>query len=225
LSLAHYSGPFVSFNPGRRNTTDGPTTQQNIIPVLSQKKKLLVAIVGFIWENRKRNPRKTPGESAMATSAALRRAPWAAAATAARGLLGAMSVSRVPPPHRRLPYRAERSALLSSLSAPQPGAAADAHLLRVINYESSCAQKDCKKRDWVSDPAISLLSFRFGCSFLTVSGRMHKLQPKNNPRGKYSVFLRCGEIVFLEIVSMVGLFSPLHLMIMWLHMASCFGED
>ena len=112
----------------------------------------------------------------MATSAALRRAPWAAAA---RGLLGAMSGSRVPPP-RRLPYRAERSAALSSLSDPQPGAAADAHLLRVINYEISCAQQDCKKRDWVCDPAISLLSFRFGCSFLTDSGRIHKLQLKNN---------------------------------------------
>ena len=111
----------------------------------------------------------------MATSAALRRAPWASA-SAARGLLAAMSGCRVPPPHR-LPYRAERSALLSSLSAPQPGAAADAHLLRVINYEISCAQQDCKKRDWV-DPAISLLSFRFGCSFLTVNGRIHKLQPK-----------------------------------------------
>lgn len=134
------------FQSGPPKTTDGPTAQQ-----LS---KLLVSSdpCSSGKTGKERNPRKTPGESAMATSAVLRRAPRAAAA--ARSLLGAMSGSRVPPP-RRLPYRAERSALLSSLSAPQPGAAADAHLLRVINYEISCAQQDCKKRDWVCDPAIS----------------------------------------------------------------------
>ncbi|CAL4893888.1 unnamed protein product [Urochloa decumbens] len=83
----------------------------------------------------------------MAISSALRRAPWAAAA---RGLLASRSGWRARPPHPH-PHRAERSALLSSLSAPQPGAAADAQLLRVINYEISCAQQDCKKRDWAKE--------------------------------------------------------------------------
>ncbi|KAJ1263194.1 hypothetical protein BS78_09G165400 [Paspalum vaginatum] len=80
----------------------------------------------------------------MAITSALRRAPWAAAV---RGLLAARSGSRVSPPRPLPPHRAEHSASLSSLSAPQPSAA-DAHLLRVINYEISCAQQDCKKRDW-----------------------------------------------------------------------------
>ncbi|KAL6619127.1 hypothetical protein ACP70R_034266 [Stipagrostis hirtigluma subsp. patula] len=83
----------------------------------------------------------------MAISSALRRAPWAAAA-AARSLLATRSGRRVGPPH---PHRAESSALFSSLSAPQPGAAAEAHLLRVINFEISCAQQDCKKRDWAKE--------------------------------------------------------------------------
>ncbi|CAL4901090.1 unnamed protein product [Urochloa decumbens] len=83
----------------------------------------------------------------MAISSALRRAPWAAAA---RGLLASRSAWRAHHPQPR-PHRAERSALLSSLSAPQPGAAADAQLLRVINYEISCAQQDCKKRDWAKE--------------------------------------------------------------------------
>ncbi|RCV17443.1 hypothetical protein SETIT_3G220000v2 [Setaria italica] len=83
----------------------------------------------------------------MAISSALRRAPWAAAA---RGLLAARSGWRVHPrqPH---PHRAECSALLSSLSAPQLSAVADAQLLRVINYEISCAQQDCRKRDWAKE--------------------------------------------------------------------------
>ncbi|CAN6337418.1 unnamed protein product [Urochloa humidicola] len=84
----------------------------------------------------------------MAISSALRRAPWAAAA--ARGLLTSRSGWRAHPPQLS-PYRAECSALLSSVSAPQPGAAADAQLLRVINYEISCAQQDCKKRNWAKE--------------------------------------------------------------------------
>ncbi|PVH62280.1 hypothetical protein PAHAL_3G255000 [Panicum hallii] len=87
-------------------------------------------------------PRRTP----MAISSGLRRAPWAAA----RGLLASRSGWRVQPPQTQ-PQRAECSALLSSISAPQPGAAADAQLLRVINYEISCAQQDCKKRDWTKE--------------------------------------------------------------------------
>ncbi|KAL6609869.1 hypothetical protein ACP70R_039838 [Stipagrostis hirtigluma subsp. patula] len=85
----------------------------------------------------------------MAISSALRRAPWAVAA-AARGLLATRSGRRLHPPHPH-PHRAESSALFSSLSAPQPSAAADAHLLRVINFEISCAQQDCKKRDWAKE--------------------------------------------------------------------------
>ncbi|KAK3135396.1 hypothetical protein QOZ80_5BG0418380 [Eleusine coracana subsp. coracana] len=82
----------------------------------------------------------------MAVTSNLRRAPWAAA-SAARGLLAAR-IRGVRAPHTH-PARA----LLSSLSTPQPGAAAavDAHLLRVINYEISCAQQDCKKRDWAKE--------------------------------------------------------------------------
>jgi len=74
----------------------------------------------------------------------------ARAAAAARGLLASRSGWCVHPPQTH-PHRAECSALLSSLSAPQPGAAADAQLLRVINYEISCAQQDCKKRDWAKE--------------------------------------------------------------------------
>ncbi|KAF8719578.1 hypothetical protein HU200_024315 [Digitaria exilis] len=80
----------------------------------------------------------------MAISSALRRAPWAAAC----GLLASRSSWRVHPPQG---HRAEFSAPLSFLYGPQPGAAADAHLLRVINYEISCAQLDCKKRDWAKE--------------------------------------------------------------------------
>ena len=141
------------FNPGRRSTTDGPTTRQLLVS--SDQPGCL--------------PRRTP---AMAISSALRRCePWAAAA--ARGLLASRSVWRVHPPQTH-PHRAECSALLSSLSAPQPGAAADAQLLRVINYEISCAQQDCKKRDWVCDPAISLFSSRSLRFSHTVSDQIHK---------------------------------------------------
>ncbi|RLM99085.1 uncharacterized protein C2845_PM06G19720 [Panicum miliaceum] len=96
----------------------------------------------------------------MAISSGLRRAPWAAA----RGLLASRSGWRVQPPQTQ-PHRAECSALLSSISAPQPGAA-DAQLLRVINYEISCAQQDCKKRDWLvigytnDKPKLQLQVFR-----------------------------------------------------------------
>ncbi|XP_062180688.1 uncharacterized protein At2g39795, mitochondrial-like [Phragmites australis] len=83
----------------------------------------------------------------MAISA-LRRAPWAAAA--ARGLLGSGRVHGPRPSQTHL-HRAERSALFSSFSSPQPGAAADAHLFRVINFEISCAQQDCKKSDWAKE--------------------------------------------------------------------------
>ncbi|CAN6346605.1 unnamed protein product [Urochloa humidicola] len=83
----------------------------------------------------------------MAISSALRLAPWAAAA---RGLLASRSGWRAHPSQPR-PHHTEYSALLSSVSAPQPGAAADAQLLRVINYEISCAQQDCKKRDWAKE--------------------------------------------------------------------------
>jgi complement component 1 Q subcomponent-binding protein, mitochondrial len=81
----------------------------------------------------------------MAATSNLRCAPWAAAA-ASRALLAARTRG-VRGPH---PRRAGCPALFSSLSTPPPGAAAvDAQLLRVINYEISCAQQDCKKRDWV----------------------------------------------------------------------------
>ncbi|KAL6841336.1 hypothetical protein ACP4OV_028854 [Aristida adscensionis] len=89
----------------------------------------------------------------MAISSALRRrAPWAAAAASARGVLATRSSCQVRPPH---PHSAESAALFSSRSgsAPQPGAAAAAaaHLVRVISFEISCAQKDCRKRDWAKE--------------------------------------------------------------------------
>ncbi|TVU19661.1 hypothetical protein EJB05_35824, partial [Eragrostis curvula] len=88
----------------------------------------------------------------MAVTSNLRRVPWAAwAAAAARDLLAArIRGFRAPHPH---PRRAGCPALFSSLSTPQPGAAAaaEAQLLRVINFEISCAQQDCKKRDWTKE--------------------------------------------------------------------------
>ncbi|KAM3404480.1 hypothetical protein ACQJBY_007524 [Aegilops geniculata] len=84
----------------------------------------------------------------MAITSALRRAPRAAAA--ARALLAALGSprsGRVGPPHPR----AAPVAPLSSLSAPQPSAVADAQLLRVITYEISRAQLDCRNRNWAKE--------------------------------------------------------------------------
>ncbi|XP_037439776.1 uncharacterized protein At2g39795, mitochondrial-like [Triticum dicoccoides] len=84
----------------------------------------------------------------MAIASALRRAPRAAAA--ARALLAALGSpcgGRVGPPH----HRAAPIAPLSSLSAPQPSAVADAQLLRVITYEISRAQLDCRSRNWAKE--------------------------------------------------------------------------
>ncbi|XP_044457640.1 uncharacterized protein At2g39795, mitochondrial [Triticum aestivum] len=84
----------------------------------------------------------------LAIASALRRAPRAAAA--ARALLAALGSprsGRVGPPHPR----AAPVAPLSSLSAPKPSAVADAQLLRVITYEISRAQLDCRNRNWAKE--------------------------------------------------------------------------
>ncbi|XP_044978566.1 uncharacterized protein At2g39795, mitochondrial-like [Hordeum vulgare subsp. vulgare] len=84
----------------------------------------------------------------MAISSALRRAPMAAAA--ARALLAALGSprsGRVGSPH----HGAAPVAPLSSLSAPQPSAVAEAQLLRVITYEISCAQLDCRNINWAKE--------------------------------------------------------------------------
>ncbi|KAM0873428.1 hypothetical protein ACQ4PT_038061 [Festuca glaucescens] len=76
----------------------------------------------------------------MAIASALRRAPRAAALLAA---LGSRAGGRVRPLHRR----AACVSPFSSLPAPQPSAA-DAQLLRVINFEISSAQSECRKPNW-----------------------------------------------------------------------------
>jgi hypothetical protein len=134
----------------------------------------------------------------MAISSGLRRAPWAAA----RGLLASRSGWRVQPPQTQ-PQRAECSALLSSISAPQPGAAADAQLLRVINYEISCAQQDCKKRDWVCDPAISL----FPLVFYVFPSQLVIGYTNDKPKLQLQIFRilkDAGDMVLLEILCMVA---------------------
>ncbi|XP_020165658.1 uncharacterized protein At2g39795, mitochondrial [Aegilops tauschii subsp. strangulata] len=84
----------------------------------------------------------------MAIASALRRAPRAAAAARALFVaLGSPRSGRVGPPHPR----AAPVAPLSSLSAPQPSAVADAQLLRVITYEISRAQLDCRNRNWAKE--------------------------------------------------------------------------
>jgi hypothetical protein len=77
----------------------------------------------------------------MAIASALRRAPRAAALLAA---LGSRAGGRVHPLHRR----AAHVSPFSSIPAPQPSAA-DAQLLRVINFEISSAQSECRKPNWV----------------------------------------------------------------------------
>ncbi|XP_047044318.1 uncharacterized protein At2g39795, mitochondrial-like [Lolium rigidum] len=76
----------------------------------------------------------------MAIASALRRAPRAAALLAA---LGSRAGGRVLPLH----HRAAHVSPFSSLPAPQPSAA-DAQLLRVINFEISSAQSECRKPNW-----------------------------------------------------------------------------
>ncbi|KAM3410854.1 hypothetical protein ACQJBY_002836 [Aegilops geniculata] len=84
----------------------------------------------------------------MAIACALRRAPRAAAAARALfAALGSPRSGRVGPPHPR----AAPVGPLSSLSAPQPSAVADAQLLRVITYEISRAQLDCRNRNWAKE--------------------------------------------------------------------------
>ncbi|CAM0955228.1 unnamed protein product [Alopecurus aequalis] len=80
----------------------------------------------------------------MASASALRRAPRAAAARALLAALGSRPSSRVRPPH----HRAASASPFSSIPAPQRIAAADAQLLRVINFEISSAQSDCRKPNW-----------------------------------------------------------------------------
>ncbi|KQK05940.1 uncharacterized protein At2g39795, mitochondrial [Brachypodium distachyon] len=80
----------------------------------------------------------------MNIASTLRRAPRSAAA---RGLLAALS-GRVRPTHH---HRAASVSPFSSVPSPQLSAAAEAQLIRVINFEISCAQNDCRKRDWAKE--------------------------------------------------------------------------
>jgi len=76
----------------------------------------------------------------MAIASALRRAPRAAALLAT---LASRPGGRVRPPH----HRAASVSPFSSIPAPQPSAA-DAQLLRVLNFEISRAQSECRKPNW-----------------------------------------------------------------------------
>ncbi|KAK1697688.1 hypothetical protein QYE76_014385 [Lolium multiflorum] len=76
----------------------------------------------------------------MAIASALRRVPRAAALLAA---LGSRAGGLVRPLHRP----AACVSPFSSLPSPQPSAA-DAQLLRVINFEISSAQSECRKPNW-----------------------------------------------------------------------------
>ena len=139
------------FNPGRRSTTDGPTTRQ-----------LLVTSLAACLAEPRRWPSLQPSGAAS---------PGRRRRRAVSSRPGVSGVSILPRPIPTAP-----SAPLFSLPSPrpQPGAAAEAQLLRVINYEISCAQQDCKKRDWVCDLAISLFSSRSLRFSHTVSDRIHK---------------------------------------------------